>query len=54
MAVPAVRVFQSTPTNFMAGDMSRFVPSGLSATFQSTPTNFMAGDRADSVSAFGS
>ena len=37
-------LFQSTPTNFMAGDLPpRFWRFSM-AVFQSTPTNFMAGD----------
>ena len=37
-------LFQSTPTNFMAGDSRPRSRARSSSAFQSTPTNFMAGD----------
>ena len=37
-------MFQSTPTNFMAGDRPPLMTCPDSWMFQSTPTNFMAGD----------
>ena len=37
-------LFQSTPTNFMAGDRTRSWQPARMERFQSTPTNFMAGD----------
>ena len=42
--VPSSWMFQSTPTNFMAGDGLVTPPVFLTSEFQSTPTNFMAGD----------
>ena len=36
--------FQSTPTNFMAGDQLLITNLESHTWFQSTPTNFMAGD----------
>ena len=40
----AAALFQSTPTNFMAGDSRSWPASPRLWMFQSTPTNFMAGD----------
>ncbi len=38
-------MFQSTPTNFMAGDTPfSAISHSRRPRFQSTPTNFMAGD----------
>ena len=39
------RSFQSTPTNFMAGDLVHADGWNTHFRFQSTPTNFMAGDK---------
>ena len=45
-AMPAaLATFQSTPTNFMAGDTTDQPEPLQDRMFQSTPTNFMAGDR---------
>ena len=43
-------LFQSTPTNFMAGDALSTCADGTIWLFQSTPTNFMAGDAGLSMS----
>ena len=40
------QVFQSTPTNFTAGDLGCVRLPADSVLFQSTPTNFTAGDQA--------
>ena len=45
--------FQSTPTNFMAGDACSSETGAWLLQFQSTPTNFMAGDTAELLMSLG-